>query len=704
MTPFIRQTVLMITAALLLFPLATVSPAGASGTVALCAGDAIIPLAGRVDYYEDTASAMTIGNITSPDIPWNAGGGSMKFGYTDSAFWFRVTLEDRSGGNARWLLEAGYPLDDVTLFTPRGDGTWRARASGFIHPIGQRDIRHRRILFTISPPPNRPFTCYLRVKTSTSMSVPLVVRERDAFAELDHDHSLAMGIFIGLIAAMLVYNLFFFIFLRDTTYLYYVLSIGGYLIFMLNLKGLDYEYLFGSTPGVVFGISPTLGAFAMFWAVVLEQRFLNTRETTPLWHRVLNVLLGVESLLFVTSLLWRHRIFGVIGNTITLIWIFCILATAVTAWIKKSRNAPYMLFAHTSTFLGVMFMSLRSLGILPASILTDYGHQIGFAISTVLLSIGMTGSIYRIRREKEKAQAESLEHVKRAAEIQELFVSHLETQVAERTSELNAACDDLRQKDEAIGRDIRIAKRIQERLLPVKAAGIDWSQFSIRYIPMYELGGDLYDVVKLSDGTIRIFLADATGHGIQAALLTMLIKSEYESVKLLYRELHEILMYMNNTFLSKYGSLDLIFTGIVLDIDPGRSVVRYVSAGHPTQFLLGPRGVRDIGHSGKLIGIDPDAAFETRELPFEAEDSLLLFTDGLFEEFNSGREELGFASFRQWVHECHGLETGEIVERLLNRTLEFIGDGDRNDDITVIGVRLRSLAETFRASSSSGGK
>lgn len=651
-----------------------------------------LSVAQNAEYLEDRTCGLTLEEALS-NGGWNAAGKDrINFGYTASVYWFRFTVENVSAGSSGCLLEVGYPLDEVELFIPDDRGTYRPKKAGFLFPIGLRDVKHRTILFSISPPPGKPVTYYLRVKTTTSMNVPLSIWNRAAFYSFDHEESLLTGIFFGLIGIMIVYNFIFFVFLNDVTYLYYVLSIGGYFLYLLNLKGLDFEYIIGGNPYPFRNLSPVMGAFAMFWTIRFEQKFLKTKETTPFLHQALNVMLGVEAALFVSALLIRSRVFGIAGNVVTIVWIASILTTAVFAWIKRSKEAPYMLIAHTTTFIGVLLFSLRSLGFLPNCSIINYSHQIGFSISSVLLSVGMTSSINRIRREKEAAQAESYEYLKKVNDMQDKFVVYLEAKVEERTQELNEAYDNLKHKESAIERDIQVAKRIQNSLLPGEEdGGVDWSKYFVKYLPMFEVGGDLYDVVKLDSGIVRIFLADATGHGIQAALLTMLIKSTYESVKLFYREPHEILYQMNETFITNYAHLDFFFTGIVADIDFKRSTVRYVSAGHPAQFLIGRDGVREIPHSGKLIGIVPNVNFVTQEIEFRDGDTLLLFTDGLFEEFNANGDELGIARIREWAAESRKKKPADIVESLVRRALDFVGEAERNDDITVMGVKLKSI-------------
>ncbi|MCB1160616.1 MAG: response regulator, partial [Leptospiraceae bacterium] len=126
---------------------------------------------------------------------------------------------------------------------------------------------------------------------------------------------------------------------------------------------------------------------------------------------------------------------------------------------------------------------------------------------------------------------------------------------------------ELKEKREGQKREIRLARQIQEKLLPINLEEIKGLQFSVKYLPYGELSGDIYDIAEIFPGYIRIFLADATGHGISAALVTMLIKSEYETIKSSFASPAKTLMELNTRFIQNYINLNEIFPAFILDID-----------------------------------------------------------------------------------------------------------------------------------------
>jgi len=278
------------------------------------------------------------------------------------------------------------------------------------------------------------------------------------------------------------------------------------------------------------------------------------------------------------------------------------------------------------------------------------------------------------------------------AEAINIYSDKMESLVEVRTGELNNAYKELNQtyeklieKDDIIFKDLLVSKRIQENILPDEIDRLDDCKICVRYHPMTEVGGDFYDIFKLPSGIIRIFLADATGHGVQAALVTMLIKSEFDKVKMSIDKPNKLLEELNNSFLTNYKSLTVFFSCIVLDIDLKNQRIQYCSAGHPTQFLISS-SIINLPSLGKLIGIIEDIEYKMIKIECTATDKLMLFTDGLTEQFNKNNEEFGEERIIKIINEKSNESICTIIDSIINDMNAFISDSEKNDDVTVIGI------------------
>ncbi len=266
----------------------------------------------------------------------------------------------------------------------------------------------------------------------------------------------------------------------------------------------------------------------------------------------------------------------------------------------------------------------------------------------------------------------------------ETINNSLEQLVKDRTSALNKSLS-------VIKKDLTLAKKIQKSILTVKPALFN-KELNIHstYIPMSEVGGDFYDISKVNEHTYRIFQADATGHGVQAAMITMAVKGIFDNIKSFDLETSQIMDIFNNEYINKYESLNSFMTAVLIDINVQNHTLQYVSAGHPAAVLIkSNKEQMYLKNTGKMIGILKNINYKSVILDFTAEDRLYVFTDGLFEEFNSEKEEFGEEKLYSILAENNDLTFEEVVKKALNGLEQFLEGKELQDDITLLGIELK---------------
>ncbi len=267
----------------------------------------------------------------------------------------------------------------------------------------------------------------------------------------------------------------------------------------------------------------------------------------------------------------------------------------------------------------------------------------------------------------------------------------LEDKVRERTMALEYAYDQVTQAYQTIQEDISLARRIQENILQSWISEESPFRFDIRFYPMSEVGGDIYDIVEIKPGILRVFLADATGHGIQAALVTMLIKGEYEKLKYQHIAPSDLMKTLNNEFFNRYGNLSVLFSCIIADIDINTRSMRYASAGHPDQYIVRGDEITVLSRTGKIVGFGRDLEYGCGEIPITPDDKVVLFSDGIYEEFDMDMKEYGEKRLIEVIKKFSRQPVQVITRSIIQDVRNFIGKEriNANDDVTIIGIEMR---------------
>ncbi|HMV41665.1 MAG TPA: SpoIIE family protein phosphatase [Leptospiraceae bacterium] len=279
---------------------------------------------------------------------------------------------------------------------------------------------------------------------------------------------------------------------------------------------------------------------------------------------------------------------------------------------------------------------------------------------------------------KIRERTKDLEEAKKTAEIETgiAWIAQRESQEEkEKTEKLL----------KEIQKDMTTAQKIQQNILPNNLDRIKKLKFATLYKPVSSVGGDYYDVEEIKPGLVRAFIADATGHGVQAALITMAIKSEYESVKDLLNSPARILKYLNDNFSNKYKSLHIYFTAFIIDIDTIYDRITYSSAGHAPQILINENKLEILSHRGNIIGMVSDVEYDEEVKDFNS-GRLYLFTDGIAEEFNEAQDQFGDERVIDVLEKSKSESLQKSIDNLYSEMLNFVGNARIRDDITVVGI------------------
>jgi phosphoserine phosphatase RsbU/P len=182
--------------------------------------------------------------------------------------------------------------------------------------------------------------------------------------------------------------------------------------------------------------------------------------------------------------------------------------------------------------------------------------------------------------------------------------------------------------------ELSLAADVQKEFLPSALPEVEGLEFGVIFRPVGYVSGDVYDLFVIDERTVGFFIADVVGHGVPAALLTVALcrgleTSERTGAGVRVRPPHEVLARLNDDLVSRQLSGQRFATAIYGVIDRVTHRVTMSSAGHPPPLLVSPGGVREVDSSGPLLGVFPDAEFDDIAFDLGADESLVLYTDGM---------------------------------------------------------------------------
>jgi phosphoserine phosphatase RsbU/P len=251
-----------------------------------------------------------------------------------------------------------------------------------------------------------------------------------------------------------------------------------------------------------------------------------------------------------------------------------------------------------------------------------------------------------------------------------------------------------------VTKSLELARDIQMGLLPRDFPALpEFEEVDIfaTIIPALEVGGDLYDFFPLDKDRICFVIGDVSDKGIPAALFMMMARTAFRMSAIASPESISLTMSRVNQFLFECNQSQMFVTALagILDLRTGR--VEYADAGHEPPFILRPSGavlkVEKVG--GVALGFCPDLSYRSGMLELSPGDALILYTDGINEAMNTGRQLFGADAIERTLSGFGRAASSEkIVQGMLDDLRVFVGRARQSDDITMLVIRYLGRGES----------
>jgi two-component system sensor histidine kinase/response regulator len=411
---------------------------------------------------EDPTHRLTVREVDSPAFAGAFLGSyysneAVSLGLRPSSFWLRLTLRNTSSVDLERYLEIGFPrIDHVDLYQPDAGG-FRKISTGQESRFANRPFKHRHFVFPLTLQAGTQATYYLRIQSEGPLYLPAKLWRPEHFTQRSNAEYMAQALYFGMLLALGLYNLLLYISLRDRTYLHYVFVVVTAGFSMLAYSGIADQFLWPE--GGTWPKFSSMAAFALACMALLtfERHLLDTKNTSPLLDKAIHVVLALQFFQIVGLIGFYQDLISA-GVVIDLLSLVLALVIAVASMVKRQRSAGYFLVALSFQFIMAVLMVLGIFGADLPNFIALYGLQAGSAFKLLLLSMALADRFQQHRQEKEAAQQQLVERLKRSEQL-------LEQRVSERTAELVRINRSLEEHQQALA----IAKRTAEEASRMKS-------------------------------------------------------------------------------------------------------------------------------------------------------------------------------------------------------------------------------------------
>lgn len=359
-----------------------------------------------------------------PVIGW-----SKEASFTNHHFWAKTAIKNSATTEVTYYLETARPITDIVdLYVVTSDGDTVVQHSGDAIPFDNRAFHHRKTIFKLILKPGQTQNLFIHCKSDGEvLDLPLRLYTPDAFITENDSYQLFFGLFYGVLLLAAITYLFFYIGLRDSSFLYYGLYVLFIGLLQFSLDGLFFQYVmpksgwfYSRSLIIIAGISSFfLGKYAFSFLAIKQQYVKLTKAYNILY--MLSGALIVMPLLGGIGLQYSYPCANLVGFSILVL----VLISVTTLWLAKQKVDVFFAIGIFCLVMGFAIFILKNFGALPSTFITENSTKIGTGLEIVFLSLSMANRIRLLRTEKETIQALALKRSEEMNDLKTYFMSNM---------------------------------------------------------------------------------------------------------------------------------------------------------------------------------------------------------------------------------------------------------------------------------------
>ncbi len=630
--------------------------------------------------------------------------------FTSSAYWLKFDIENESSYDEFLINLARVITDKVTLYEYHNYEITKVFYGGDLTPYEKRSNNSIDNTFALNIPINGKKHYILRLQSDgENIRLPIIINNTNDFHIAAKERIFLMGAYYGMLILFSFLYLFYYMGMKERSLILYSIYVLSIFMLQFTLDGYSYYYIFR---GVMFVQPYTVVFFAVlasFSFLIYVKEFL---KIDAKYQKLNNIYKWAFYLLAINLLLnfipgKGHVLAYPIVNLTSLGTLFLIGGSIVYLRKKGQTICNYFTAAIFTLITGAILFILTNFHVIESEFVFKNALKIGSALEILLLSLSMSNKLRELQKEKELAQEKALQSLTEKNKLIDEQNEILETQVKQRTTELEIQKEQVLEKNKEIIDSINYAKRLQDAIIPpLEAVRTVTQDAFVLFQPKDIVSGDFYWITETTTSyedrpnSKRLLLtaADCTGHGVPGAFISIIGLNIFNQT-LKERSVNDpaqALDFLNkqvyNTVNKHKGSDDIIRDGMdlaICSINMDSLELEFAGAKNPLYIVRGTELIELKGDKQPIGFSDNVTPFTLQKFQLEKGDMVYASTDGYADQFGGPRgKKFKYKPFKDLLLSI-AKETPEQQKNILRQRFEeWKGDLEQLDDVCVVGIRI----------------
>lgn len=393
-----------------------------------------------MDIYEDKEGDKTFRQVSRSSSSYlfhNNTFEEPQFYNTNAVYWVRLRLSSQESTQQvyRWILELeDLNFSQVEFFQTKDGVHYNIVKSGQDIPFHQRSVIHKNNLFMVDLQAGPAHYAYLKFKVARPVKGSFALWGYRNMLAFSNTQYFMLALFYGIALAMMLYNLFLFLTIRDAAYIYYVCYIFSMVLYTSSLDGIGFQYLWPYEPLINDHVQHVSIFCFLIFALLYAHSFLKPVFKASALNWVFLSVIGFRTAIFIAGLTIFPGLLNIpFFDILAMLFIY---GVGIYAFFRGYTPARFFILAFTMLFIGFAITSLAGIGLFRGIDYLQYALNVGVTCEMVLLSLSLADRIKLLMEDRSQAREQVINQLQEKEQLKDRLNRMLEEKVLERTKEL----------------------------------------------------------------------------------------------------------------------------------------------------------------------------------------------------------------------------------------------------------------------------